>query len=317
MPGPVSTLPPGYRGRPATADDVSGIQDLVAACEYELYGRGQTDAGGIAAVFARAGLVPQLDTLLVHDRTGQLAARAWVDRRCEVDVHPRHRGRGLGAALLDWAETRARQAGSGQIVQTLPDRDAQAVALLRSRGYEPKATQWLLEYPMPHEPELPEAPAGITVRPFRSGDPRDAQDTHRLIEDAFDEWQQRRRSYREWARHTVERPTFAPAVSALAFTGGRLVGAVLALDLPGTGEGYIEEVAVHRDHRNQGVARLLLHHAFRAFHRQGRRNCTLATHSDTGALALYLRVGMTVRHSSTVYRKALRTTWPDEAGRVS
>ncbi|MFJ3249314.1 GNAT family N-acetyltransferase [Streptomyces sp. NPDC086782] len=100
-------------------------------------------------------------------------------------------------------------------------------------------------------------------------------------------------------------PTFAPAMSALAFDGGQLVGAAIALDPPETGEGYIEQVAVHRDHRNQGIARLLLLHAFRAFHRQGRRTCTLGTHSETGALTLYLRVGMRVRHSSTVCRKSL------------
>lgn len=50
---------------------------------------------------------------------------------------------------------------------------------------------------------------------------------------------------------------------------------------------------------------MLLRHAFRDFYRQGRRTCTLWTHSETGALSLYERVGMTVRCSSTVYSKAL------------
>ncbi|MFD4609394.1 GNAT family N-acetyltransferase [Streptomyces sp. NPDC058440] len=302
MPELVPPLPAGYRARPMTGDDISTVHHLVSACERELYGRVRTDAGGIAAVLARPGLVPELDTLLIHDRTGHLAARAWVDRRSEVDVHPGHRGRGLGTVLLDWAEVRARQAGSMQIVQTVPDDDPEALALLRSRGYEPMVTEWLLEFAMPDEPAVPEPPAGITVRPFRPGDEHHA---HQLIEDAFDEWQQRRNSYEEWARHTVERPTFAPTLSALAFGGGQLVGAAIALDPPETGEGYIEQVAVHRDHRNQGIARLLLLHAFRAFHRQGLRTCTLDTHSDTGALTLYLRVGMRVRHSSTVCRKSL------------
>lgn len=304
MPDLRPALPPGYQAGPATADDISTIHHLVSACERELRGRGQTDLGGIAAVLARPGLDPQLDTLLIRDRAGRLAARAWVNRRSEVDVHPQHRGRGLGTVLLDWAEARARQTGSEQIVQTVPDDDPDAVALLRSRGYEPMVTEWLLEFAMPDEPAVPEPPAGITVRPFRSGDEHDA---HRLVEDAFDEWQQRRRSYPEWAQHTVERPAFAPAMSALAFNGPQLVGAAISLDLPDVGEGYIEEVAVHRDHRHRGIARLLLRHAFRSFHRQGRRACTLATHSDTGALDLYLRVGMTIRHSSTVYRKSLRT----------
>jgi mycothiol synthase len=295
-------LPSGYRPRPATADDIGSIHRLVSACERELYGRARTDPGGIAAILARPGLVPELDTLLIHDGTGRLAGRAWVNRRSEVDVHPGHRNRGLGAALLDWAEARARRAGSEEIVQTVPDSATDAVALLRSRGYRPKVTEWLLECAMPDEPAVPEPPAGITVRPFRPGDERDA---YQLVQDAFGEWQQRRMPYQEWARHTVERPAFAPGLSALAFAGGQLAGAALSLDLPETGEGYIEQLAVHRDHRNRGIARLLLRQTFRAFHRQGRRACTLGTHSETGALSLYLRVGMQVRHSATVHRKTL------------
>ncbi|MFI1533152.1 GNAT family N-acetyltransferase [Streptomyces anandii] len=300
LPDLVPGLPPGYRARPMTAHDTGEAHRLVAACERALFGRVHTDAGRIAADFARPGLVPPLDTRLVTDRAGRVVARAWVHRRCEVDVHPDHRGRGLGSALLTWAETRARQAGSPRVVQSVPDGDTNAVALLRSRAYEPMVTEWLLEFPMPAEPTVPEPPAGITVRPFRPGDEHDA---HQLVQDAFDAWQQRRQGYREWARHTVGRPAFAPAMSVVASAEGQLVGVTLSLDLPDTGEGYVEQVAVRHDHRNRGIARLLLRSTFRAFHRRGRRTCTLATHSDTGALDLYLRVGMTVRHSSTVFRK--------------
>ncbi|GAA2804080.1 GNAT family N-acetyltransferase [Kitasatospora sp. CM 4170] len=308
-------LPTGYRARPASAEDLGAVHRLVAACEHELYGRPQTDAGGVAADFARPGLVPASDTLLVHDPDGRLAAHAWVNRRSKVDVHPGHRGRGLGAALLDWAEARARQADGGQIVQTVPDGDTAAVALLRSRGYQPMVTEWLLEFGLAEgaAPAVPEPPEGITVRPFRPGGTaaeRDARAAHRLVQDAFDEWQPRRMDYEEWARHTVERPAFAPAMSVLAFAGDQLVGAAIALDLPDTGEGYLEQVAVRRDHRNRGIARLLLRHAFRTFQQRGRRSGTLWTHSNTGALDLYLRVGMTVRHSSTVHRKGLGAARP-------
>ncbi|WP_211240993.1 GNAT family N-acetyltransferase [Hamadaea tsunoensis] len=65
--------------------------------------------------------------------------------------------------------------------------------------------------------------------------------------------------------------------------------------------GYIERLAVRRDQRNRGLARLLLRTSFRAFHERGLRSATLWTHSNTGALALYERVGMRVRRSSTVY----------------
>jgi mycothiol synthase len=294
--------PSGYRSRPATTADVPTIHELVAACERNLFGRAQTDPDGIAADLARPGLVPAVDTMLVHDPAGALAAWAWFNRRSEVDVHPDHRGRGLGGTLLDWVEARARQAGAARIVQTVPDGDAVAVALVRSRGYEPLATSWLLEIAMPSEPPVADPPAGITVRAFRPGDERAA---HELIEDAFDEWQERRRSLEEWRLHTVDRATFAPALSPVAFHGDQMVGAVIALDDPNLGEGYLEQVAVRRDQRNRGLARALLRWSFRAFHRHGLRSCTLWTHSLTGALALYERVGMTVRRSSTVFSKPL------------
>lgn len=298
----VLSLPPGYRSRPATTDDVPAIHALVTACEREVYGRGQSDAGAVAADLARPGLVPESDTVLVFDSAGRLAARAWVDRRSAVDVHPGHRGRGLGAALLTWTLARARETGAARVVQTVPDGDTGAVALLRAHGYEPLVTAWLLEFAMSAEPPVPEPPAGVTVRPFRPGDWPAA---HVLVQDAFDEWQERRQEYGEWAAHIVERRSFAPQRSALAFAGDQLVGAALALDVPGTDEGYLEQVAVRRDQRGRGIARALLRHTFRAFHRSGLRCCTLWTHSDTGALDLYLRVGMTVRHSSTVFAKDL------------
>lgn len=164
-------------------------------------------------------------------------------------------------------------------------------------------TAWLLELARPAEPSAPQPPAGVLVRPFRVGDGPAA---HVLVQDAFDDWQERRQAYEEWATHTVERAAFAPAQSTLALADGQLVGAALALDVPGSGEGSIEQVAVRHDHRGRGIARLLLRHTFRGFHRAGRRCCTLWTHSDTGALDLYQRVGMRIRHSSTVFRKDLR-----------
>ncbi len=298
----VPSWPENYRSRAATTADVPAIQKLVTDCDRELYGHAETDLDEIAADLARPGLDPALDTLLVYGPAGDLVARAWVNRRSAVDVHPEHRGLGLGAALLDWVEARARQVGTEVIAQTVPDGDRAAVELMASRGYDTLATAWLLAIGLPDEPVVPDAPTGIRVRHFHPGDEHAA---HQLTEDAFDEWQKRRRSYEEWALLTVGRATFAPAMSPVAFAGEEMVGAVLSLDVPSSDEGYIERVAVRGDQRNRGIARLLLRHAFRDFHRQGRRACTLWTHSDTGALSLYERVGMTVRRSSTVHRKVL------------
>lgn len=291
-------LPNGYTGRAAAEVDLPAIHAMVAACEQALAGHSETDLDRVAAGLARPGLIPERDSLVVHDAGGELAARAWVNRRSEVDVALAHRGRGLGAALADWVVRQAAAAGTREVTQTVPDTDRAAVQLLEARGWTPKVTSWLLEISSTAEPGVPPAPAGITVRSFREGDERAA---HQLIEDAFDEWQQRHLDFDEWRLLTVDRATFAPGLSPVAFDGETMVGAVISLDDPARGEGYIERLAVHRDYRNRGLARTLLRRTFRDFHRRGRPTCTLWTHSDTGALSLYERIGMTVRRSSTVY----------------
>ncbi|MET7288063.1 GNAT family N-acetyltransferase [Streptomyces sp. NPDC005573] len=307
--GAVPIRLPGYRVRAATTADGEAIHRLVGACERELYGRAVTGADAVTADLTLPGVDPRLDTVLVQGPGEEPAGWGWVKRgrRFRADVHPAHRGRGIGTALLAWAEARAREAGSDRLAQTVPDGDRAAIALVRANGYLPFVTEWLLEIGLAAEPPVIAPPSGITVRSFRPGD---EQEAYRLTEDAFAEWQPRRLPYEEWAGHCVARETFAPGASPLAFAGGEMVGAVLSLDDPGRDEGYVERIAVRRDHRGRGIAGLLLTEAFRACRREGKRTCTLWTHSETGALPLYQRMGMSVRRSSTVYGRAL--TGPPE-----
>jgi ribosomal protein S18 acetylase RimI-like enzyme len=204
--------------------------------------------------------------------------------------------------LLAWAEDRAREVGSGRLGQNVSDADTGAVELLTAKGYEPKATLWLLEIVSSELPSAPILPAGISVRPFRAGD---EQATYEVVEGAFGDWQERRHDYEEWAQNTIGRASFAPQVSPLAFDGDILVGAVISLDLPETSDGYVERVAVSQGYRGRGIARALLQHAFREFYVRGKKTCFLYTHSETGALSLYERAGMTVRSSGTHFSKAL------------
>ena len=233
---------------------------------------------------------------------GELVGWAWthIGKRAHVYVHPDFTGRGIGSRLLDWSEAQALAAGSHDLGQTVDDADFAAGALLKARGYSPTVTQWQLEVDVTPG-AAPSPPAGISLRPFRPGD---EQATYRMVEDAFADWQERRRSYEEWSRLTIGRDTFAPALSPLAFDGSRLVGAVLSLDRPGP-EGHIERVAVDREYRRRGIAQTLLRQAFTDFAAAGKRTCALFTHSGTGALDLYTKAGMKVIQSSTHVRRTL------------
>jgi mycothiol synthase len=291
----------GLITRSAVPADVPAIHRLIADGERHHGGRVLTAVDAVAADLARPTLDPARDTLLVYAPQGELVGWSWmhIGKRAEVHVHPDHEGRGLGTGLLAWTESQARATGSNDLGQTINDANTAATALLHAHGYRPTATQWQLEIDLPTAESI--VPAGIDIRPFHPGD---EQATYRMAEAAFMDWQERHRSYAEWSKLTIARDTFAPALSPLAFDGDRLVGAVLSLDRPGP-EGHIERVAVDREYRRRGIAQALLRQAFAGFARSGKQTCTLWTHSRTGALNLYERAGMTVRHSATHVRKPL------------
>ncbi|MEI8406294.1 MULTISPECIES: GNAT family N-acetyltransferase [unclassified Kribbella] len=293
-------LPHGFTSRSATIDDADAIYRLMAAGEIRWHGQAEIVPDRVAADLQRPELDLSRDTLVVEAATGDLAGSAWIHRgkRAQIDVHPSYQGLGIGTALLDWAEGRSREEGSEWLAQTVDDADKAGTDLVRSRGYEVLATNWLLERPIT-APEPRTLPPGISLSPY---DEARAHAVHELIEAAFGEFQQRQKPYDEWAKLTVERPTFRPNASTLAYAGDELIGAVIAFDLPETDEGYVEQLAVRSDQRGKGVARAMLDDTCAEFHRLGRRDCILWTHSGTGALGMYERLGMRVRRSTTVYR---------------
>lgn len=68
-----------------------------------------------------------------------------------------------------------------------------------------------------------------------------------------------------------------------------------------TREMAANELATRKDQRNRGLAQALLADAFGAARAHGATRATLSTDSRTGALDLYLRVGMKVE-STWVHR---------------
>jgi GNAT superfamily N-acetyltransferase len=207
--------------------------------------------------------------------------------------------------LLSWTEGRAREHGEARIGQTVTDANRAAADLFVRSGYRPTHTSWILEIAFEDgPPSEPSPPGGIAIRPYDPG--RDGQAVYRLIDDAFNEWEGRDPlPFEEWAPYVIRHHSFSPGLSPLAFDGEDLVGAALSFDYASTDEGWIHQLATKATHRHRGIARALLHAAFRAFYARGKARCGLSTDSRTGALTLYERVGMSVRRSYTRYTKEL------------
>ncbi|MGZ8604663.1 MAG: GNAT family N-acetyltransferase, partial [Actinomycetota bacterium] len=79
----------------------------------------------------------------------------------------------------------------------------------------------------------------------------------------------------------------------------------LCFDYAEDREGWVQQLATKATHRHRGIARALLQGAFQRGFDRGYAATSLSTDSNTGALTLYERVGMSVRRSYTRYTKPL------------
>ena len=290
----VSTdLPPGLTARPFTPADLDAAYAVYAAAEVEDAGQLAIEPEDVAGDWARPSFDLATDSIGVFDGDRLVGAAEVTTggRRAEGAVLPGERGRGIGSWLADWAEQRATSLGSSRVGQVAPE-GSLPQRLLRGRGYTLGHTSWVLELPEGRE---------IPQRPLPEGHALATADTvervraaYVVIQDAFDEWEGRvRASFEDWAATTVRRPGTQPWQLRLVEHDAVVVGASFTI-LDSQGVGYVEQLAVERSHRGQGLAQALLGDAFGRAREHGARRSELSTDSRTGALDLYLRLGMEV-----------------------
>lgn len=296
-------LPGKVAARPPEPGDLDSVIEVVAASELAATGVADVTLDDVRSDWQRPSFDLANDAVVVTDG-GRVVAYAEVFAgRAWVHVHPEARGRGIGAALLRWTETRARELGSEKLGQTVSDDEPAAAALLVSNGYAVRWHTWVFQKALDEELSEPTLPAGVTLRTFEPGP--DDRATFELIDTAFSDWPDRDPSmgFEDYAASYLRRDDFDPGLTFLLEYAGELVG--VAMCLVYDGEGWIQQLAVKRSHRGRGLGGALLQVSFREFYRRGLRTAGLSTESRTGARGVYEHVGMRVIRSYTRYSKDL------------
>ena len=245
-------------------------------------------------------------------------------------VHPAYRRRGIGTALLRWAERQARATlaaapADAHLVLNAHcyDVDQGARALLGQEGYHP-AREWIhLTVTLDEPPPAPVWPAGVTVREL---DPRtDWPRVGPALDEAFmDHWGQLNMPPEPAPAPDPpadEQPSTEAAIeddpyfnsAGLCFVvmhGDEVVGSCLcnARTIEWPDVGRVGSLSIRRPYRRQGIARALLHHAFGAFYQRGVRRIVTDTDgaSFTGANHLYAQVGMSIYRRELTFERTLR-----------
>jgi GNAT superfamily N-acetyltransferase len=293
----VIDLPAGFTADPLADGDVDAVVALVRGCELH-------DSG--EAMYERADLIGDLvgadrarDALVVRGPGGSLSAWALILRRRTrwADVHPDHRGLGLGRVLVEWSVHRAWELGADRIGQTIDDARGDAIALMQAAGALPVRTAWILR--LDHDAAAPPHPSEVAGFVLRESRPDDELAALETMEQAFSEWPDRPPStLATWQAMVTLREGFTSDQLQVAVgPDGRILGAAFLID--DGHELWVDKLATHPQERGRGIGSALMQRAFVLAHARGRRATCLSTDSNTGALPFYQRLGMGVTRSFT------------------
>lgn len=317
---------PAFEWRPIVPADAKSWSSLLAECEA-------ADGGWV--YFSEQVLIedfgdPDTDfergSVVAYDASsiagyGVLTSRSHADQghemRFEGAVHPAFRRRGVGSALLDWAETAAVPIHEGRfsgrplsVSAACTSTNETAIALYADHGYQP--ARWFhamvrdLRAPLPDVP----VPAGVQIVGFG---PERTEDARSVRNEAFrDHWGSTEQTVEGWA-HFIDFVGFRPQFSFLAYADGEPLGVIISheYDQPAETAGirdiYVAVVATRRAARNKGIASALLTRALTEARTAGFTTASLGVDADsiTRAVGLYERAGFTINHTTITHTKML------------
>lgn len=319
-------LPDGYEAQPGSTDLIDDIAGLTRSASLDEGGRPGWTADDLRNWWGNDHFDIHDDVLVVCNGAGEIVGSEFVDNRepfvrivCLGGVHPAHRNRGLGSAMLAWADARAleqvEKAPAHARITTeswVFANHAPSIALMADTGRELRRYFIEMEIQLDEPPRDASLPTGITVRNFVPGD--DDHVTAALVQTAFRDHYGHIDApddvYLKRFRQDMEHPDFDASLWWLAEVDGQIVGANLC---HGSNEGdpdqgYVETLAVLRDWRGRGLGRALLLLAFHELKRRGKHSVALGVDAEslTGATRLYESVGMREVARQADYGKELR-----------
>jgi ribosomal protein S18 acetylase RimI-like enzyme len=293
--GPPVEVPTPLVARAASSGDAEVVLDLLVRADVADTGEPGTDLDDVRAIWRLPGLDLERDAVVVVDPDGHAVAYAWVlgGHEGDLTVDPGWRGKGIGAALLDWLLGRARdQAGRSVRLQLeAVHGNPAALRLLGGAGFRQTRMTLLMGIDLDGPVPAPDWPPGVAPRSFDVE--QDARAVHALIATAFTDVEGTTpRSFETWAQIVIERERFDPSLVVLVEAGGRTAG--VAVNYRFRDEGFVQYLAVDRAWRGRGLGLALLRASFGAFARQGVPRATLMVDAEnsTGAARLYERAGM-------------------------
>ena len=245
-------------------------------------------------------------------------------------VHPNYWEKGIGSALLHWAEEKAKDAsyqapaGVRTVLQTsFFESEHDAITLFKDHGYSP-VREWIhLVLEMDDPPFIPPLPSNLTLREMDLDNDWDIVSP--AMDEAFtDHWgsipvelveSESDKKEEPHEEESTEQPrddsySNAPRYCFIVLDGETIAGGILcnAKLVERADTGRVGSLFVRPAYRRRGIAQTLMLTAFDAFWKNGFRRVITDTdlNSFTDSTKLYTGLGMKPYRSEFTYEKEIR-----------
>jgi GNAT superfamily N-acetyltransferase len=296
-------MPPAPALRAPVARDAKAVAALIRAREREDLGAEETTATDVREEWAALREADGLDAWVAEGEDGLEGYAQLAGPDLLIAVHPEATGRGLGGALRETAEQRARARGARVVRQFIPATNIEARVHLLEAGWWPVHHYFRMRIDLKDAPPRPD----VLARAF---DPaRDTEEVWHLVQGAYAGVEGHLpQSLESWRATGIEKPGWDPAFWLLQHDSRGIVGAVLG-ERGGKGEartGIITTVAVADRARGRGHGHTLVRLLLDEFRAAGLRHAEASAHGPTAAAARVFEVaGLHVARETERWEKVL------------
>jgi mycothiol synthase len=284
--------------REASESDFDAVYDLLEARSRAAFGESELERRHLGEAWARSTA-----DRYVAEEAGRVVGYAELEETQDAvhaAVDP-----DVGNALLARLETRARERGFDHLAITAVPEDAPLDALVRRNGFVLERETLRMWRAL--DGDLPPArwPDGVHVRIYVDDD---GERVHRLLDEQYGAWDESyvARSHNGWLAFMTQHDEFDPELWFLVERGDELVACALHWR-EHRRRGWVKDIVVRESERGRGIAKALLHTAFRAYADRGADRVGLKVDSTnpTGAPQLYEGVGFVTDRRYGIWTKRL------------
>jgi mycothiol synthase len=302
-------MTPKITWRELSPDDTAALAELDAACRRADGDEPVSNLAGDAADALATSLLNTSCAVLPDD---QIVALGWLKSRPGSElsivlggrVHPDFRRQGLGTAILEWAEARARQvAGPVQTLTISNEAMTQgAEALYDRHGFSQVFAENMMVYDLSQTILDRPLPAGIRIE-------RWTPDNAALFFSAYQGSFRDRPGFpdpskEDWIADYAESDSFRPELSILALDEDTPAGFVTCERL--SHFGWISQIGAVPAWRRHGLASALLAHALRGLKTAGFEEAGLHVNvNNPKAASVFSQIGFKLRLRRARYVKRL------------